>query len=192
MRVGIVVVASATLGFGGPVMAEEIPTPKVDYAAQVRMEGMEAPAIHRHRNGVLRMEMNMEGEKTVFLFDTRKGTGVMLMGDGEDDRVAMEVGAAGGPVPVPKTGAIDARRTGRDRVAGHACDVWTYTDPTTQSTDTSCVTGDGVLLRAASSEGGVAKTMLEVISLDLKAQDPALFSIPPGYQKVSLPGMRKP
>lgn len=188
MRVGLAILV-AVVGGAASAAAEDIPMPTVDYAAKVRIQGMEKPVTMRHKDGVLRMELDLDGETGVFLLDTRKGAGTMLIGEGED-RMAMDVGTAGGPVRLPSTcGAADFRKTGSNRVAGHACDVWSYTDPATKGTDTSCVTGDGILLSTTSGEGGMSKPVLEVTSLERKAQDAALFKVPPGVQRMSVPGI---
>ncbi|WP_448204271.1 hypothetical protein [Azospirillum sp. sgz302134] len=188
MRVAVLALVSLSVSFAAPLAAEEMPVPKVDYAAQVRIDGMEGPALYRHKNGVMRVDMAMDGEKVAFLFDARKGTGVMLM---EEEKTAMEVGAGGGPVRLPKSGALTARKTGQDRVAGHACEVWSYTDPVSKGTDSSCITADGIVLRVTSGEGKAAKTVLEVTRLEVAPQDAALFRVPSGYEKVSMPGMPK-
>ncbi|HYG91076.1 MAG TPA: hypothetical protein VD978_33020 [Azospirillum sp.] len=191
MRISVVGAVAVTAGVAMPAAAD-IPTPKVDYSAQVRLAEMEKPVTMRHKDGVMRMEMDMEGEPAVFLFDTRKGTGTMLLG-GEDGKMAMEVGAAGGPVRLPKAGSkdgtADARKTGTDRVAGHACNVWSYTDPATKATDTACITDDGILLRSTATVDGKRTTVLEAISLDRKTQAAALFTVPTDYQRVSVPAM---
>lgn len=197
MRVVALGLAAMLVGGAATAAAEEMPTPKIDYAVQVRLADMEKPVTMRHRNGVMRMEMEMEGEPTVFLFDTRKGTGTMLMDDG-DTKMAMEIGA-GGPVRLPNAGGregpTNARKTGSDRVAGHACTVWDYTDPATGATDSACVTDDGILLRSVATSDGKRATVLEAVNLDRKPQAAALFTVPPDYQRVSvpvMPGMPKP
>lgn len=188
MRITTVLLAGVLAGATLPAAAETFPTATVDYAAKVRFEGGDLNATMRHREGMLRMETKMdEDTPSVFLLDTRKGTGVMLMDMG-DDKVAMEVGGAGGaPVSLPKTGEIDAKKSGKDTVAGQPCDLWTYADPATKGLYSSCVTTDGIVLRVDDMEGGVRKTVMQVTSLDRAKQDPALFKVPAGYTRMQMP-----
>lgn len=73
-------------------------------------------------------------------------------------------------------------RQGQEQIAGQSCTDWATIssagDPTT-----TCITDDGVMLRA-SSQGHV---LLEAVSVAYVKQDPALFEPPADYERVTPP-----
>jgi hypothetical protein len=76
------------------------------------------------------------------------------------------------------------RREGRDTVAGLACTVWSYQDGPNQGR--SCVTADGVMLRAQGTHQGQSGGM-EATQVSYGTQDPARFQRPAGYQAMQIP-----
>jgi predicted regulator of Ras-like GTPase activity (Roadblock/LC7/MglB family) len=84
-------------------------------------------------------------------------------------------------------GAVPPKRIGADTVAGIGCDVWEFqsnaADGETKATQ-ACVTGDGILLRT--QEVGAADPSLIATKVDRGAQDPALFTVPAGYEVVDM------
>jgi hypothetical protein len=77
------------------------------------------------------------------------------------------------------------RREGTDTVAGTQCTVWFYQDRDT--TGRSCITADGVMLRAQGSSGGQSGGM-EATRVAYGAQDAGRFQRPQGYQSMQVPG----
>ncbi len=84
-------------------------------------------------------------------------------------------GAAAGGVPAGQGGARFVRR-GTDQVAGLTCTEWETTDTAGQPT-LACFTDDGVMLRARRG----AQLLVVADSVAYGTQDPAVFTVPPGY-----------
>jgi len=164
------------------------PVPTVDHAVTMRLTGMDQPVQIRHRQGVQRMEMAMDGAKVVTLHEIKAGRMTMLQDHG-DMKMAMVLdreSAAGmmplAPIPEPDA---NATKVGQDKVAGHPCTVWRM-QGAGDVTD-ACVTDQGVLLRV--SDPTKKQTIMEATAIAIGPQDPALFTVPPGYQRMQMPGM---
>ena len=82
------------------------------------------------------------------------------------------------------------RRRGHARVAGHACTLWDVSSG--RDSATTCLTPDGVLLRAQGHTGEVAGSTLEAIRVEVAAQPPTLFHPPAGAGALRLPDLLKP
>jgi len=85
---------------------------------------------------------------------------------------------------------LEFRRRGTARVAGRACTLWDVTSG--RDSATTCLTPDGVLLRAQGRTGDAAGTTLEAIRVDETAQPPGLFHPPAGAGAFRLPDVLKP
>lgn len=113
--------------------------------------------------------------------DQRNGRAFMVM---EQMRVIMDVplsqAMTGGALPPNAS----FRREGADTVAGLPCTVWSYQDGQTQGR--SCVTADGVMLRAQGTHAGQSGG-IEATSVAFGPQDPARFQRPQGYQAMQVP-----
>ncbi|HTR15802.1 MAG TPA: hypothetical protein VMI52_02050 [Acetobacteraceae bacterium] len=87
------------------------------------------------------------------------------------------------PAGMPFADAVPTARfvrQGTDTVAGLACTEWLTTDTAGRPTRT-CLTPDGVLLRAES--GGLV--LAEAVSVSYAAQNPADFEVPAGFEHAS-------
>jgi len=84
-------------------------------------------------------------------------------------------GAAAGGVPAGQDGARFVRR-GTDQVAGLTCTEWETTDTAGLPT-LACFTDDGVMLRARRG----AQLLVVADRVAYGTQDPAVFTVPPGY-----------
>lgn len=113
--------------------------------------------------------------------DHRAGKGFMVM---EEARMVMDIplGQATQQQGMPPNATF--RRGGTERVAGLSCTVWTYQDG--QSTGRSCITADGVMLRAEGTHERQTGGM-EATRVDYAAQSAARFERPQGYQSMQMP-----
>jgi hypothetical protein len=96
---------------------------------------------------------------------------------------------------MPSAGA-SFRREGSATIAGHDCAIWVVQDGASQGR--SCVTADGVVLRAEGTHQGRTGGM-EATQVVFGPQDPARFQRPQGYQSMPAgmppgmgPGQRPP
>ena len=78
-----------------------------------------------------------------------------------------------------------------DSVAGEACDVWRTQERRTGTLIDSCITADGITLRAVADVNGTRTVVFEALELTRGAQDPALFQLPGGVKVTRLPSMMK-
>jgi len=111
--------------------------------------------------------------------DQRAQRGFMVM---EQMRMLMDIPMEQANAGLPTRGQF--RQTGRDNVAGHACNVWNFQDGNDRGT--ACITPDGVTLRAQGTSGGESGSM-EATRVVYGAQDPARFRRPQGYQTMQMP-----
>lgn len=96
------------------------------------------------------------------------------------ERAVLDVSTAGPGLPGAAAG--DYRRQDEAVVAGLACTNWLTTDAAGRAT-TLCLTGDGVMLRAAQA----GQALLEATAVQYGAQDPAAFVPPDGFTHVASP-----
>ena len=75
-------------------------------------------------------------------------------------------------------------RRGRATVAGEACTEWAV--QAGREAGTLCLTDDGVPLRGEGDVKG-RHGAFTAIRLDRRPSDPALFTVPPGYNRLELP-----
>lgn len=105
----------------------------------------------------------------------------------EADRSVLEIESAQAlPLPGPASGAA-FRRRGDDSVAGLPCTEWQTRDVTGGATLT-CITADGVLLRA--SAGG--RVLAEALHVAYAPQDASVFRIPDDYRRLAPPALKRP
>ena len=117
------------------------------------------------------------------LMDTRAKR-VATVRDGE--RSVLEIDSASTmPGRAPPAGATFLRR-GEASVAGLTCTEWETRDVTGAPT-LACITADGVMLRA----GAGARVLVEALSVSYGPQDPGVFRIPEGYQRITPPPVQR-
>ena len=83
-----------------------------------------------------------------------------------------------------------AQRHHATRVAGRACTLWDVRSG--RDSATSCLTADGVLLRAEGRTGDAAGSTLEAVRVQDGPQPPALFHPPAGGMALRVPDVLKP
>lgn len=100
-----------------------------------------------------------------------------------DKQMYMEM--QGNHGPGQSTGLPDANgrftRRGTETIAGVRCTLWDYASG--DQTGSTCITNDGVTLRAIGKDGGG----IEAISVDYSAQPAERFAPPAGFQRMTLP-----
>ncbi len=171
-----------------PVLAQDRPpiVPTRDVAVTYRFLGAGMPAgapqamqvAWLASAGLMRTDMPGMGWMVA---DQRAGKAFMVM---EQMRMVMDVpvGQAGGPQGLPPNATF--RREGNATVAGLPCTIWVYQDG--QSQGRSCITAEGVMLRAEGTHQGHSGGM-EATRVEFAAQDPARFRRPQGYQTMQVP-----
>lgn len=88
-------------------------------------------------------------------------------------------------MPGPAPTATFVRR-GQSSVAGLPCTEWLTQDVTGTPT-LACITGDGVLLRAAAA----GRVLVEALEVTYGPVDPAVFGIPEGYRRIVPPAVKR-
>jgi hypothetical protein len=167
-----------------PAAAERIPPLSGEFAVEGAVMPDEArmPMTLRHRNGVVRVELVMQGQAMTTLLDlsTRRARAVMAVG-GRTMVVDMQLDQmpAGGNLCV-----TEGTRVASSTVLGEPCDEYETSKNETESPTRICITRDGIPLRAV--EIATGRTTWMATRVRRGAQDPALFQVPPGAMR--LPG----
>ena len=128
------------------------------------------------------LRVEIDRQQVVALVDFKRQRVTMLV---EPQRLAIEFTLDPRLVPgfaIPPDARIS--RAGTDTVAGQGCDVWRLTGP--RGTGTACITGDGLVLRAAGTMADAGTGRLEAVSVAYGPQPAALFTPPPDYRRMDL------
>ncbi|WP_439594402.1 hypothetical protein [Falsiroseomonas sp.] len=181
----LVAALAAASPAASPAWAQDRPQlfPTRDVAVTYRVTGARAQAGLREvtlswlaGQQLLRADLGSTG---YVVADRRAQRGFMVM---EQMRMVMDVPVDRALAGLPASGRY--RRTGQDRVAGHACQLWQFEDGNDRGT--ACITAEGVMLRAEGRARGESGS-LEATRVAFGAQDPARFRRPQGYQPLNLP-----
>jgi hypothetical protein len=188
--------ALATLLLASPALAQDRPPlmPTRDVAVTYRVTGAGAqqgmpPMVvsWNASRGLMRSEMPGMGWMVV---DTRGGSGFMVM---EPMRAIMDVPPGQVNQALTHSDKATFRREGTATVAGLACTIWAVQEGASQGR--SCITAEGVMLRAEGTHQGQSGGM-EATQVSFGPQDPARFQRPQGYQSMQgmpgMPGARPP
>lgn len=182
----------------GSIAAAQMPLPRVDYSAVLRVSGAPAPVRVAHHAGVLRSEGQIGGRAVVGLLDLASGH-VTLLPAGGGPAVQLPPGT-----PVPGLADFDLRAfalgsaRGRSQVAGHACTLHPVSERG-QPVGTACVHAQDIVLAFDGTVRGHAVKM-ETLSLSIAAQSPAAFTVPAGAGSITdwlqrlppIPGLTAP
>ena len=152
------------------------PTRDVDVTYRAGQGDKAVQQRSRFRTSDQRLRVDTPTPGVYAIVDYRART-LAMVSDAERAVLDMPAPAGGGPGGLSAGGA-GARyvRRGTDQVAGLACTEWETTDTTGQPT-LACFTEDGVLLRARRG----AQVLVVAARVAYGAQDPAAFTVPPGY-----------
>lgn len=179
--------------------AAQMPLPRVDYSAVLRVSGAPAPVRVAHHAGVLRSEGQVGGRAVVGLLDLASGRVTLLPAGGGGPAVQLPPGT-----PVPGLADFDLRAfalgpaRGRSQVAGHACTLHPVSERG-QPVGTACVHVQDIVLAFDGTVRGHAVKM-ETLSLSIAAQSPAAFTVPAGAGSITdwlqrlppIPGLTAP
>lgn len=189
-----VLFALAVAGFAAsPALADPLPLPKVDYAVTYVVQPGGQTMDMAHHAGVMRVDMSEQGQSMTGLMNLHSNKMTVLMAapmkmafemDMNEPMPGMAGPAAGiSPQQMMTEGDVTLTPIGTKTIAGHAC---TYYDAVgtlgKERTESKvCLTSDNVLLYSEAVDQG--KTyVLTATRVDLGAQDPAQFRVPPGTQ----------
>jgi hypothetical protein len=182
--------AASLLLAAAPAAAQERPllTPSRDVTVTYRLigdspGGAPPPLAVSWQAATGTMRTDMPGGMGWMVADTRNGRAFMVM---EQMRMVMDIPAAQAQAMVARAGSPQARfrREGTATVAGLRCTVWSVQDGDSQGR--SCITEDGVMLRAEGTHQGRSGGM-EATQVTYAPQDPARFQRPQGYQTMQMP-----
>lgn len=177
-----------------------------------RADGGE-PMTYYVRSGMVRVEVDMGGEKSAMIMDTRTRTMTVLI---PQQRSYMQFSVPDDPPGTSSATDVKVTKLGKSEVvAGHPCqyvritgssgeiaDVCAATDlgsfmvpsagpqgGTTSRTDTwyRFLNRDLFPLKVISNESGKGKAVLEATKVERKALDPSLFTPPSGFRKLTMP-----
>jgi hypothetical protein len=119
------------------------------------------------------------------LIDRKANTAVMVM-DAQRATMAMPPATVAAMTQGAPPGSTFTRK-GTATVAGVACTEWDVTAG--QGRGVSCITEDGVLLRAMTTPpNGTPTTVMEATQVTYGAVDASRLSIPSGYSPMAIPG----
>lgn len=174
-----------------PTLAEAFPDLfQTSYRAEAVItepnSGQTTPIVMIRDGRKMRIEMGGAGGQTIVVNPETEETFVIASQGGRQMAMRMD----GGQVPdVAQTWsrelATNATRSGTCSVAGETGAEWTVTPSDGGAAKTSCVTSDGVILRA--TDGGV--TTWEATSVQRGPQSAELFALPAGVQVMDLGNM---
>jgi hypothetical protein len=168
-----------------PALAQDRPpalTPTRDVAVTYRItgapEGQTMRMSHSATQGLVRTDL--PGAMGWGVVDTRAGQGFLVM---EPMRaiITMPGGQARPGVASP---TARFTRAGTAKLAGLDCTVWRVEDQ--GRSGETCLTADGVMLRASGTVSG-QQSGIEAVEVRYGALDAALFQRPQGYQEMQAP-----
>lgn len=196
MRLFARLAASAVLVLAAPaaVAQVQLPFPTVDFMLEGRVVAAQAGAaqgivtVMRHKGGKMRVDVDNMGMKGFMLMERNAKTAIMVMEPSPGMKMAMEIdlnqasAANSGPMDMWN---MKGMRVGTDRILGESCDWW-QTEHEGKSSK-ACVTPDGIPLKAVDAKTNEA--MWEVVRLERRTQDAALFVVPADAQRMQMPTM---
>lgn len=174
--------AFAVLMLATPVLAADSPPsfPTRDVVVEYRINDMnQVLTVHYTAQGQ-KMRADMAGETSYLITDRTNKRSIVVM---KDEKAYMEVPYRNKSVrdPLLPDNATTIRGP-EETVAGTRCVTWQI--QTATGTSLACVTEDGVVLR--SSAGG-NKDVMEATAVQYVTQQPAIFEVPAGFQKMEIP-----
>ncbi|MFK8253631.1 hypothetical protein [Ancylobacter terrae] len=179
--------ACVSLAGAGAAGADTLPLPKIDFALAGRTLGDNATVKMAHREGRIRLEIDvagMPGGMTAFINPQRRRM-IMLSDVPGMQNMAVEVelpeqyAFAGMP--------ISGTRLGTDTVAGEACEVWRAAEKSEAGPVDACITADGIVLRTQATVRGKPQVVFEATEISRAPQDPKRFELPPGVKVTRMP-----
>lgn len=179
----VLAASAASLTLGAAASAQDAMMPQSDYwmSTTVDADGRQLPMEMSHNDGTMRIETSFEGQQAVILLDMMAEDATILI-DAQGMRMAMDIPASEADY-TPEAPDSLPDPIGSDTVAGEPCDIYRVDDPDTGETGDMCMTEDAIILRVE-SEGQV---VFEAEEFERGPQDPSLFEVPEGYQRMQMP-----
>ncbi len=172
----------------------QLPFPTVDFMLEGKIVAASAgqaqgmTTVMRHHSGKMRVDVDNMGMKGYMLMERNGKVATMVMEPAPGTKMAMEIdlsqasAANSGPTDLWN---MKGERIGTDRILGESCDWWLAEHNGKKSK--ACVTPDGIPLKAV--DGQTNEAMWEVVRLERRPQDAALFVVPPDAQRMQMPNM---
>lgn len=172
----------------------QLPAPSVDFLLEGKIVAASAgqakgmTTIMRHKAGKMRVDVDNMGMKGFMLLERGGKTATVVTEPSPGMKIAMEIdinqaaAANSGPMDMWN---MKGERIGTDRILGESCDWWQAEHNGKKSK--ACVTPDGIPLKAVDSQTNEA--VWEVVRLERRTQDAALFVVPPDAQRMQVPNM---
>ncbi|WP_426957956.1 hypothetical protein [Muricoccus radiodurans] len=162
--------------------------PTRDVTVTYRMSGMPGVAPREMRMAFSpstgKQRVDPGGGVGWMLIDRRANTAVMVM-DAQRATMAMPPATVAAMTQSVPPGATFTRRGG-GTVAGNTCTEWEMTAGGARGT--SCITDDGVLLRAVTTGPNGAAVTMEATQVAYGPIDAAQLTVPQGYTVMPTPG----
>ena len=155
--------------------------PKKPYKAEatVTADGVSTPITLYSSGAKARVEMRAGGTDMVQIIDYGTGEAYSLM-EVNGRKTAMRVDISDVADAYGVSAASLPRASGRERIAGHRCKMYTV------DAATVCLTRHNIPLLSRDLESGGE---MRVSTLTIGRQAPSLFTLPAGYEVVDLGGM---
>jgi hypothetical protein len=196
MRLLVRLASAAAIAFVSSAASAQVPLPfpTVDFMLEGKIVAASAgPAqgvttVMRHHGGKMRIDIDNMGMKGYMLTERGGKTATMVMEPQPGMKMAMEIdisqasSANAGPTDL---WSMKGERVGTDRILGESCDWWQAEHKGRKSK--ACVTPDGIPLKAI--DGQTNEPVWEVVRLERRTQDPAMFVVPPDAQRMQVPNM---
>lgn len=196
MRLFVRLASAAALALAATAASAQVPLPypSVDFMLEGKIVSPQAgqaqgmTTVMRHKNGKMRVDVDQMGMKGFMLMERGGKTGTVVMEPQPGMKMAMEIdlnqasAANAGPMDMWN---MKGERIGTDRIMGESCDWWQAEHNGKKSK--ACVTPDGIPLKAVDAQTNAP--LWEVVRLERRTQDAALFVVPADAQKMQMPNM---
>lgn len=181
----------AGMSFCEGLAAEPLPRPQVDFRLNARTVEDGRMSLARGTSGRMRVELTRPGSfgSMTGLIDFMRNRMLMIVAfPGMEGRaVDLELPADFALVDLGGEGTL----TTTDTVAAERCDVWRTQEKHSGTFIDSCITPDGITLRAVVDVNGKRTVVFEALDVARGEQDPALFDLPKGVKVTKLPSSMK-
>jgi len=196
MRLFARLASAATLALVASAASAQapLPFPTVDFLLEGKIVAAQAgqaqgmTTVMRHKGGKMRIDVDNMGMKGFMLMERGGKTATVVMEPSPGMKMAMEVDLA--QAAAANSGPFDmwnmkGSRIGTDRILGESCDWWQAEHNGKKSK--ACVTPDGIPLKAVDAQTN--ESVWEVVRLERRTQDAALFVVPADAQRMQVPNM---
>jgi hypothetical protein len=171
----------------GPMFANPLPKPKVDYFATGVFPGRGIFAVYHH-GGKLRMDIGLDNVRvpvSALLDLSSRNVLLQLPLPQPNIAVEMDFGADADYGQISGDGKRISTRA--EKVAGQRCNIWRFEN--VRAVGEVCITPDGITLRTELIEDGIRRLVMEITKVRRAPQELAQFRLRPATQIIkALPG----